>query len=108
MQGAFQADGAAAIKRANARVADAAAGMALRQEPLGLLLFEHGLRRVPEADGHPVVGVHQADRDGEIDQLFSSKTARAAWNASSGTPVSDTRVTVSAQASAARSRSLKR
>jgi hypothetical protein len=61
-----------------------------------------------EADGHAVVGIHQADRDREIDQLlFLERRRGAASNASSGTPVSDTRVTVSAQASAARSRSLK-
>ena len=34
------------------------------------LLFECCLRRVPEADGHPVVGIHQADRDREIDQII--------------------------------------
>jgi len=72
------------------------------------LVFNCGLRRIAKADRHTIEGVHQADRDREVDQLFSPKTARAAWYASSGTPVWATRVTVSAQARAARSVSLKR
>src|ERR1700693_3234026 len=34
-----------------------------------VLLLERSLRRVSEADRHPVIGVHQADRDCEIHEL---------------------------------------
>jgi hypothetical protein len=37
---------------------------------LDLLVFECCPWRVPEADRQPVVGIHQADRDREIDQFL--------------------------------------
>src|ERR1700687_4598595 len=38
-------------------------------QALDLLAFKCCPWRVPEADGQPVVGIHQADRDREIDQF---------------------------------------
>jgi hypothetical protein len=43
-------------------------------QALGLLVFERCPWRLPEADGHPVIGIHQADRDREIDQLLLLKS----------------------------------
>src|ERR1700674_2833047 len=42
-------------------------------QALGLLVFECCPWRVPESDGQPVVGIHQADRDREIDQFLFLK-----------------------------------
>src|SRR5262245_54947200 len=50
--------------------------LALRRKCLAFV-FAYGLWRVAEADGQPVVGIHQADRDREIDQfLFLEDRAR--------------------------------
>ena len=42
-------------------------------QALDLLVFECCPWRVPEADRQPVVGIHQADRDREIDQFLLLK-----------------------------------
>jgi hypothetical protein len=51
--------------------------------------------------GQPIVGVHQPDRDCQIGEFLLGEHSRSPWNSASGTVVSATRVTVSAQASAA-------
>src|ERR1700675_61995 len=50
---------------------------AIPTQALDFLVFECCPWRVPEADRQPVVGIHHADRDREIDQfLFLKDCAR--------------------------------
>lgn len=58
----------------------------------------HGCRT--EADRHPVVGVHQADRDRQVGELLLAKLRGRRFNALSGTPRSPGRVTASAHCQA--------
>src|SRR3979490_1267693 len=68
---------ATATKAVNLANWDARMSSSEPPQALDLLVFKCCPWRVPEADGQPVVGIHQADRDREIDQfLFLKDRAR--------------------------------